>query len=286
MDSLNDWSLAIKRKGYVDVAFIDFAKAFDSVSHPKLFAKLQCYGIAGNLHKWIISFLLNRTIKTRIRSAYSITLDLKSGIVQSSCIGPLLFIIYINDVTDLFNWNIKCSLYAYDVKLYSVIDSEAGCFILQSAIDELVAWSVKWQLKICHTKCMTIRISLRVTNMYSYHISNDFMQSPVIIRDLGILVKTKLNLSQHLRPTTAKAHARCCVIFKCFLSKDPVVLYRAIVVYVRPLLESPLDLGRHVRFLALRWLRQSGANIQKGFEGCQTLTTRIASPFLINTWTP
>ena len=75
---------------------IDFAKAFDSVSHYKLFAKLQSYGITGNLHKWITRFLLNRTIKTRVGSAYSTILDLKSGIVQGSCIGPLLFIIYID----------------------------------------------------------------------------------------------------------------------------------------------------------------------------------------------
>ena len=58
----------------------------------------------------------------------------------------------------------------------------------QLAIDELVAWSVKWQLKISYTKYVTSRIGLRVTNMHLYHISNDLMPSPVIVRDLGILV--------------------------------------------------------------------------------------------------
>ena len=74
-----------------------------------------------------------------------------TAIAQGSCIGPLLFVIYINDVADLFNGSIKCSLYADDVKLYSVIDSEDDCIILQSAIDELVSWSVKWHLKISYT---------------------------------------------------------------------------------------------------------------------------------------
>ena len=55
-DSLNDWSLSIKYKRYVDVAFVDFPKAFDSVSHPKLLANLKYYGITGNLNKWITSF--------------------------------------------------------------------------------------------------------------------------------------------------------------------------------------------------------------------------------------
>ena len=84
-------------------------------------------------------FILNRTIKTRVGSAYTTSLELISGIVQGSCIGPLLFIIYINDVADLFHETIKCSLYADDVKLYSVIDSQKDCFILQSATDEPVA---------------------------------------------------------------------------------------------------------------------------------------------------
>ena len=82
-------------------------------------------------------YLLNRTIKTRVGSAYSTSLDITSGIMQGSCVGPLLFIIYINDVADLFNDNIKCSLYADDVRLYSVIDSQDDCFILQSQLTNL-----------------------------------------------------------------------------------------------------------------------------------------------------
>ena len=129
---------------------------------------------------------------------------------------------------------------------------------------------------------MTSCFGLRVTNMHSYHISNDLMPSPVIVRDLGIFVDRKLNFSQHLRSVTAKAPASCCLIFKCFF-------YRRILLFsIGPLLftidhcwSTPLALGRHVTFLVLRWSRQSSANLQKGFEGCQTLTTRNASPFLM-----
>ena len=192
--------------------------------------------------------------------------------MQGSCIGPLLFTIYINDIANLFNENIKCNLYADDVRLYYVIDSQDDCFILQSAVDEFIAWSVKWQLKMSNTKCMTSRIGLCVTNMHSNHICNDSMPSPVIVRDMGIIVDANLIFRQHLRSITAKAHARCYLIFKCFLSKDPLVLYRAFVVYVRPLLE----------YASCSW---SPCNVSgkftKGFEGCQTLSTMNASPFLM-----
>ena len=109
---------------------------------------------------------------------------------------------------------------------------------------------------------MTSRIGLRVTNMYLYHISNDLMPSPVIVRDLGILIDRKLNFSQHLRSITAKAHARCCLIFKCFLSKDPL----SSIVHLFTLdhcWSTPLALGRHVTFLALRWSRQSSAKASR-----------------------
>ena len=129
LNSFNDWSLALKRKRYVDVAFIDFAIAFDSVH---ILSYLLSYNlmVLQATYIWIINVLLNRTINTRVGSAYSTSLDLKSGYVQGCCIGPMLFIIYINDVSDLFNGNIKSSLYADDVKLYSVIDSEDDCIIL------------------------------------------------------------------------------------------------------------------------------------------------------------
>ena len=98
LDSINDWTLSLKKERNVAIAYVDYSKAFDVVSHPKLLLKLTDWGIIGNLLSWIKSFLSNRTHCTRVGNAISRPLPLSSGVVQCSCSGPLLFTVYINDV--------------------------------------------------------------------------------------------------------------------------------------------------------------------------------------------
>jgi ribonuclease P/MRP protein subunit RPP40 len=95
LESLNDWTVAIRDKKSVLVAYIDFTKTFDTVCHRKLLSKVAAYGIAGNLLSWIQNFLKDRTQQTRTGSALSHSIDLHSGVVQGSVIGPLLFLLHI-----------------------------------------------------------------------------------------------------------------------------------------------------------------------------------------------
>ena len=101
--------------------YVDFAKAFDTVCHNKLFHKLPSLGINGNLLKWI----QDRTQITRIGTSLSGSRNLTSSVIQGSCIGPLLFVLYINDVVNMFNYAIESKLYADDLKLHSEIVAEA-----------------------------------------------------------------------------------------------------------------------------------------------------------------
>ena len=92
LESLNDWSLALDSKDGVTIAHIDFAKAFDSVSHAKLYHKLQRYGILGNVLAWIQNFLTDRTHSTRVGNYLSSIQCLTSGVIQGSCLGPILYV--------------------------------------------------------------------------------------------------------------------------------------------------------------------------------------------------
>jgi hypothetical protein len=120
VETLNDWTLAVNTRKSVTVAYIDYKKAFDTVCHNKLFVKLSAYGIAGSLLSWIKDFLFNRSQVTQVGTERSSEKGLVSGIVQGSCLGPLLFLAYVNDVTDVLPSNCTTKLFADDLKLYSV----------------------------------------------------------------------------------------------------------------------------------------------------------------------
>jgi hypothetical protein len=141
-ESLNDWTLAVNNRQSVTVAYIDYRKAFDSVCHNKLFIKLSACGIAGSLPSWLKDFLFNRSQVTQVGCEHSTENSLPSGIVQGSCLGPLLFLIYINDVTDVFRSDCTSKHFADDLKLYYIANiADDNALVVQDCLDKLCRWS-------------------------------------------------------------------------------------------------------------------------------------------------
>ena len=108
----------------MNTVYIDFSKAFDTVSHRKLLHKLTNYGITGNILQWFSSFLCDRKQQVKIGDVYSSYASVSSGVPQGSCTGPLLFILYANDLPDSHqgNDNMVC-LFADDTKLSRVLST-------------------------------------------------------------------------------------------------------------------------------------------------------------------
>ena len=153
LESVSDWSISIENKFQNQVAYIDFSRAFEAVSHQKLLHRLKSYGFDGLLPQWIGSFLSNRIHCTQVGNAHSSFKHIRSGVVQGSCLGPLLFLIFINDIADNFNLPFKCKMYADDVKLYTEMKSVSDVLCFQSILNSVYSWSVNWQLSISSKKC-------------------------------------------------------------------------------------------------------------------------------------
>ena len=131
-------------------------KAFDSVPHQRLLAKLKGYGIKGELLKWIETFLTCRKHRVLVNGAASSWSEVVSGVPQGSVLGPILFILYINDLINVVTCDIN--IFADDTKIYHKTSTRQDCINIQKDIDRLQDWAEKWQLQFHPDKCKVLRI--------------------------------------------------------------------------------------------------------------------------------
>ena len=126
----------------IDIVYLDFSKAFDKVPHARLLYKLEKYGICGPVLEWVREWLSNRKQRVILNGHKSEWREVKSGVPQGSVLGPLLFLLYINDLE--VGLGCKVSKFADDTKIAAVVTENEGCFSLQKYIDKLIAWSKVW----------------------------------------------------------------------------------------------------------------------------------------------
>ena len=140
-----------------DLIIMDFAMAFDKVPHRRLLHKLDYYGIRGSTHKWIKSWLSGHTQQVVLDGQASDPIPVLSGVPQGSVLGPVLFLIFINDLP----YNIRSSvcLFADDCVLYRNIHSPQDCLILQEGLTSLGQWEADWQMKFNAAKCHSMRVT-------------------------------------------------------------------------------------------------------------------------------
>jgi hypothetical protein len=158
LNILDKWTAALEEGGCIDVVYTDFEKAFDKVPHGRLLSKLKSYGISEEIIAWIKKFLCNRKQRVKIKGKFSKWHKVLSGIPQGSVLGPLLFIIYINDLAESCEGHASTYLFADDTKIFQHIRSQADKQILQETCDIMGRWSEKWLMPLNVKKCAVLRI--------------------------------------------------------------------------------------------------------------------------------
>jgi len=241
LECTNDWGLKLNLKRCVDVIYIDYKKAFDSIVHTKLLVKLQSFGIEGRLLAWISSFLANRTQRVVVENCFSAERSVQSGVIQGSVLGPILFLLYVNDVSSTLQGNVQLKLFADDLKIYTSIDADIShthASELQSCLDSLCDWSKAWQLTINSAKCSILSLHSRKNCCsHDYYVDGNRLPNQSKMKDLGITVDDKLTFKDHINKVVTDANRRVCLLFRGFVCKQPTFLRRAYITYIRPLLE-------------------------------------------------
>ena len=153
---LEDWSKALDCNENVDVIYLDFRKAFDTVPYARLINKLYAYGIRRRLLRWIQNFLTNRKQKIIVQGEESQWADVASGIPQGSVLGPVLFLTYINDLPDAIKKFV--TIFADDTMEHAVIRTENDAIEVQEDLYEMSDWSEIWEILFNAKKCKSLHM--------------------------------------------------------------------------------------------------------------------------------
>lgn len=189
---------ALDNKILVDCIFLDFAKAFDKVSHQLLLLKLSTLNIDPNTLKWIECFLTNRTQYVTANNCSSNPCAVRSGVPQGSVLGPLLFLVYINDLASNIKSSIK--LFADDCVLYRRITNEDDNLLLQGDLNRVSDWCNTWLMNLNVTKCksMTITRSSITPKLFDYTLNGTRLEQVSSYKYLGVYITNDLSWHSHI----------------------------------------------------------------------------------------
>ena len=206
LDVVHNIGKALDRGKEMDIIYLDFSKAFDSVPHDKLIEKLQQFGITGPLLYWYNNYLSGRKQRVVVDGVSSSFLDVTSGVPQGSIVGPLLFLLYVNDLPDAAEHS-KVPMFADDSKCYRVIETPQDTELLQSDLHSLCSWSTTSDLNFNLKKCTSIRFSRKRTKKSpDYNLSHQQITITSTQKDLGIIISNNLKWTPHISNIVSKAN--------------------------------------------------------------------------------
>lgn len=217
LECIEEWTESIDQGHDIDIIYLDFRAAFDKVPHRRLLAKLWGYGIRGKLHEWIAHFLTNRKQRVLVNGEESEWGDVISGVPQGSVLGPVLFLIFINDLPEIMRSTVK--LFADDTKLYTALRDPNDAIALQDDIFTACDWADCWNLEFNAAKCKSLHIGKDEGDEYFIKTkTNDIVKVSQVNeeKDLGVLFDRELKFSKHIAEKVKKANRNLGLICKTF----------------------------------------------------------------------
>ena len=228
---------------------LDFSKALDRVFHQRLMRKLHHYGIRGSTYHWISSFLSGRTQKVIHEGCSSDSVPVVIGVPKGSVLGPLLFLLFINDLPGKSVSNTR--LFADDCIVYRPINRHEDCLTLQGDLNTLPEWESKWGMAFHPQKCSVLSITRsRSPGKYPYRLKGHVLELQDSTKYLGADIQSYLSWKTHIDKITKKSNCMLGFLHQnlCPAVKKPkqtptlvwsgptlniVLLYRALITRIR-----------------------------------------------------
>ena len=213
--------------------------------------------------------MTNRRQRFVVDGTYSDWLPVVSGVPQGSILGPLLFVLYINDLPSVAK-NTKVALFADDAKCYLNIESLGDCQLLQNDLNALVDWSSTWELNFHPSKCQVISVTRKRNPFnFDYFMNNTRLGSVKSIKDLGIEISSKLDWNTHINNVVKKCNRKLGLIKRTVGFNAPVNVTKALYL---ALIRSDLEFG------SCLWSGTSRHNVEC-LEGVQRRATKFIMHF-------
>ena len=207
LTTADDLLQSFDRNRQVDVAILDFSKAFDTVPHQKLLHKLSTYGIRDSTLSWLTCFLTKRSMRVVLEGSASESTSVDSGVPQGTVLGPLLFLSHFNDLPNSVSSKVR--LFADDCLLYREINSIQDHISLQNDLKQLKFWALTWGMRFNASKCYILSIN-RVADkksLFHYQLNSTILKHVTDNPYLGILFSDDLTWRNHIAKSTKKANS-------------------------------------------------------------------------------
>ena len=216
-----------------DMLFLDFSKAFDSVNHALLLHKLELLGFSGELLAWFKDYLNERRQRVVLDNCSSDWINVTSGVPQGSILGPLLFLLYINDMPACVRSS-TVAMFADDAKCFKQVINRQDCDNLQIDIDNLYEWSVVWRLKFNPIKCKVMSFTRSANPInYIYTLNGTPLECVSSFKDLGVIIDNDLSQKSQISNIISKCNKVGGMIKRSLGYKAPtdvsIKLYKALV---------------------------------------------------------
>ena len=268
LETLEAWTEAIDKGNQVDCIFLDYQKAFDTVPFRRLLVKLSGYGVGDKIRRWVEAFLTGRRMRVSVNGSFSSWSPVSSGVPQGSVLGPVLFLLYVNDIPE----NVKCDIkiFADNTKVWKNIKDSDDCRDLQNNLDSITDWSDTWLLKLHVGKCKSMQVQkprkekVEFTYTMTDGATRKDLENIVEEKDLGVIISDDLKPSKQCIQATKKANSILKMVKRSFNYFDINTFKIVYKTYVRP----------HLEYCCQAWCPYFSKDVRM-IEGVQRRATKL-----------